>query len=103
MVDTEGRIVGIFTDDDVRSFLFDNSIWNLAIASDVMTSNVVSVTPEDDLNTALKRFTSLNVDELPVVDSDDSGVLLGMLRRTETIAAYNEQLKEHKQAAAENE
>ncbi|KAA5543901.1 chloride channel protein [Roseiconus nitratireducens] len=101
VVDAQERMVGIFTDDDVRSYLFDDSIWSLAVASDVMKSKFVSVSPDDDLNTALKRFTSMNLDELPVISPDEPGRLMGMLRRKETITAYNQKLMEHKQAAAE--
>lgn len=99
VVDADGRMVGIFSDDDVRAYLYDDTLWKLAVARDVMVANFVSVTPDDDLNTALKRFTALNLDELPVLDPDDPGRLLGMLRRKETIAAYNERLMQHKQAA----
>lgn len=99
VVDDDGCMVGIFTDDDVRAYLFDETIWKLAVARDVMNTNVVSVTPDDDLNTALQRFTSLNLDELPVVDPADSCKLLGRLTRRETIAFYNRRLMQHKQDA----
>lgn len=99
VVDADNRVVGIFSANDVRSYLYDETIWHLAVARDVMISNVVSVTPEDDLNTALRRFTSRNLDELPVFDAAGSGRMLGMLRRKETIAFYNRRLMEHKQLA----
>ncbi|MCC9656388.1 chloride channel protein [Rhodopirellula halodulae] len=102
VIDHQKRIVGIFSDDDVRTYLFNDSIWRLAVAADVMTTKLVSVTPDDDLNTALKRFTSLNLEELPVIDADEPGKFLGMLRRKETISAYNRRLMEHKQTAAES-
>ncbi len=101
VVDEQGRMVGIFSSEDVRSYLYDETIWRLAVARDVMVTDIVKVTPEDDLNTALQRFTALNLDELPVVDPKDPGRLLGMLRRKETIAYYNRRLMEHKRAAAE--
>jgi CIC family chloride channel protein len=103
VVDDEGRMVGIFSDDDVRSYLYDDTLWNLAVARDVMTNNFLSVSPKDNLNVALKRFTSLNLDELPVIDPEDSGRLLGMLRRKETIAAYNQRLVELKQSSEEED
>lgn len=99
VVDEKGSMVGIFSADDVRSYLFDEIIWNLAVARDVMKSNVVTVTPEDDLNTALQRLTSLNIDEIPVVDPADSGRLLGMLSRRETIAFYNRRVVQHREEA----
>ncbi len=102
VMDAEHNMVGIFSDDDVRSYLYDDTLWNLAVARDVMTSNLITVSPNDDLNTALKRFTSLNLDELPVIDPEEPGKLLGMLRRKEVIAAYNQRLMEHKQAVEDN-
>ena len=103
VVDADERMVGIFSDDDVRSYLYDDTLWSLAVARDVMTSNFLSLSPQDNLNTALKRFTSLNLDELPVIDPEESGRLLGMLRRRETIAAYNQRLMELKHTHADEE
>jgi len=96
VVNDDQQLVGIFSADDVRSYLFDDTIWEIANARDVMSSPVVAVTPEDDLNTVLRRLTALNVDELPVVPPDDSTRLIGFLRRKETIAAYNKRLLELK-------
>ena len=75
---------------------FGNLPWR-----DVMTAKIVTVTPEDDLNTALARFTQRNLDELPIVDPQNPSRLLGMLRRKDTIALYNRQVMEHKQAIEE--
>lgn len=101
VVDKTGRFVGIFTSDDVRSHLFNDAVWELANARDVMSTRIVSVTPQDDLNTALRRFTQLNLDELPVVDASDSSRLMGMLRRHDVIACYNRKLSEfHEQSVA---
>lgn len=99
VVDDQGSMVGIFSDDDVRAYLFDETIWRLAVARDVMTTNLVSVSPNDDLNTALRHFTAMNLDELPVLAPENPGELLGMLTRRETIAFYNRRVMEHKQDA----
>ncbi|QDU99063.1 chloride channel protein [Lignipirellula cremea] len=96
VVDQEKKIVGIFSADDVRAYLYDDTLWQLANARDVMTSRVATITPEDDLNTALNHFTAYNVDELPVVDAEDRATLLGVLRHKELIAAYNQKVIAHK-------
>jgi CIC family chloride channel protein len=96
VVDADGKLVGIFSTDDVRRYLLDRSLWELANARDAMTSKVLSVTLDDDLNTALKRFTELNLDELPVVEPGNAQHLLGMLRRKDVIARYNQSMLEHK-------
>ena len=92
VTDDNQKVVGIFSADDVRSYIFDETIWQLVDAADVMQSEFLSVCPDDDLNVAMRKFTALNIDEIPVMDPQAEGKLLGMLRRKETIAAYNRQL-----------
>ena len=103
VVDADGKMIGIFSSDDVRAYLYDETIWHLAVARDIMVTDVVSVTPDDDLNAAMRHFTSLNLDELPVIDAEDRGKILGTLRHKETIAAYNRRVMEHKQAREKEE
>jgi CIC family chloride channel protein len=98
VVDEHNKLVGIFSAEDVRSYLYDDTIWEIANARDVMMTRVVTVTPEDDLNTALTKFTALNVNELPVVDKQDPQRLLGVLRHKETIDAYNRRRLEHQES-----
>lgn len=103
VVSDKGRLVGIFSADDVRAYLYNEAIWTLANAEDVMTANPVVVTPDDNLNTALRYFTSTNLDELPVVSSTDKGRLIGMVGRKETIACYNRRLVKLKQTYADDD
>ncbi len=103
VVDGQDRFVGIFSTDDVRSYLYNEAIWEVANARDAMTSRVLSVTPEDDLGTALRRFTERNLDELPVLDSEQPTRLLGMLRRKDVISRYNQVLAAHQTKVREHE
>ena len=75
VIDENEHVVGYFSADDVRAYFYDDTIWQLANARDVMDSNFLTVHPHDDLNTAMRRFTSQNIDELPVVDSSDPSKL----------------------------
>ncbi len=92
--DSQDKMLGIFTSRDVRAYLYDETIWSLTIARDIMVSRYLSVVPDDDLHTALQRFTERNIEELPVMDPGQPGKLLGMLRRKEAIAVYNQRLAE---------
>lgn len=92
VVDNEKRLVGIFSLRDVRSVLQGSGAENLIVAADIATTPVLTVTPDDDLHTALKRFTQKNIDEIPVVDAEDPTKMIGMLRRKEVIGAYDEEL-----------
>jgi CIC family chloride channel protein len=93
VLDAEGRFVGIFSAHDIRSHTYDPETGALAIADDVMTTDPIVLTPDDDLHEALEKFDRKDLDELPVVDAQDPTRLLGMLRRRAVMRAYGEQLQ----------
>ena len=65
------------------------SDWGpLVLADDLAHRPVLTVTPEDNLHTALRRMTELNIDELPVVDPKDPTRLIGLLSRRQLTLAY---------------
>jgi CIC family chloride channel protein len=89
VVDQAEKLVGIFSINDVRSVLFATEIENLIIMKDIGTSEIITTTLSEDLNSVLKKFTIKNIDSLPVVSEVDSRELIGMLNRREVIAYYN--------------
>jgi CIC family chloride channel protein len=88
VVDRLGRLTGIFTLRDLRLALVGSDWGPLVLADDLAHRPVLTVTPEDNLHTALRRMTELNVDELPVVDQEDRTRLLGLLSRRQLTLAY---------------
>ncbi len=92
VVDEHGALVGIFSLSDLRAVLEDDAVYEGIVAMDLATFPVLTVTPEDDLHTALRRMTQKNIDELPVVDPKEPTRVIGMLRRKEVIAAYDQHL-----------
>jgi CIC family chloride channel protein len=96
VVDEDNRMVGIFSINDIRGVLFSPEIEQLVVMKDVGTSGIIVTTPEEDLNAVLKKFTTRNIDSLPVVRADDHGILLGMLNRREVISFYNQKVAEMK-------
>jgi CIC family chloride channel protein len=84
--------VGIFSLHDIRSILVSNGAADLIVASDLATAPVPTVTPEDNLHTALRLYMQRHVAEVPVVDPGDSGRVICMLHRGEVIAAYDRQM-----------
>lgn len=92
VMDNHGRLTGIFSLRDVRLALGGSNVGPLVLATDLATRSVLTVTPIDDLHTALKRLTELNLDEIPVVAPDDPTKLLGLLNRRELITTYTSQI-----------
>ena len=96
-------LVGVFSVEDVRRYLYDDTLWKIANASDVMMGNVETLQLDDDLNVAMGQFTALNIDELPVMSPKNPSQIIGVLRRKEAIAAYNKRrLEFQKQKEEEN-
>lgn len=93
VVDDRRRLIGIFSLRDVRAALLGSELGSLVVAADLATRPVVTVSPRDDLHTALKRLTELNLDEIPVVEHDDPSRLIGLLSRREVVNAYTSQIE----------
>lgn len=93
VVDAEGRLTGIFSLRDVRLALLGSHVGRLVLADDIATRPVRTVTLRDDLHTALKRMTELNLDEIPVVEPSDPARLVGLLSRRDLVGAYTSQIE----------
>ena len=96
VMDHSQRLVSIFSINDVRAVLFSQEIEELVVMKDIGTTDIIVTTPSEDLNTVLQKFTIRNIDSLPVVKEEDHTFLIGMLRRREVIAFYNQQLHKMK-------
>ena len=66
-----GRLVGIVTDRDiVTRVLAEERDPQSTTVGDICSSDLVTVTPEDDLDQALRTMGSAQVRRLPVVEGD---------------------------------
>jgi len=89
VVDSSGNLTGILSYVDYHDVVFDENLVNLVVAKELATQNVVTVSTEDSLYTALERITAKDFSILPVVSSHDPKRLLGILTRRDIMAAYN--------------
>ncbi len=99
VMDAAGRMVGIFSSTDIRAVLFSREIEHLVVVRDIATSEIIVTTPAEDLNHVMQKFTTRNIDSLPVVNAEDHGQLIGMLDRRDVIAYYNRRVQELKSQA----
>ncbi len=75
IVDGDEKLLGIFTDGDLRRHLIDTpDITEVSIDS-VMTANPITLTPDQLAVDILKIYEEKNIDDLVVVD--DSGRVVG--------------------------
>jgi CIC family chloride channel protein len=99
VIDHNERLIGIFSSTDIRGILFSRDIEHLVLMKDIGNSDIIVATQSDDLNTVLQKFTTKNIDSLPVVKDDDHQILIGMLNRREVISFYNELIQKMKNKA----
>ncbi len=67
----DGRLVGIVTDRDlVVRVLAEGRDPNSTTVGEIASSDLETVSPDDDLDTALRKMASSKVRRLPVVEGD---------------------------------
>jgi len=103
VLDDEGQMTGILSANDVRQVIEERDVGTVVIANDIAQTDVVSVTPSNTLDRALKRFVATDVDSLPVVAEDDPRKVVGMLSRRNLIRAYEHARDEFLQRRAASE
>ncbi len=76
VIDAKGRLVGIFTDGDLRRHLETDSDLSLRKVKDVMTRKPTTIEKDKLATEALRILQDKKIDELPVVSK---GKLVGLL------------------------
>lgn len=89
VLNERGLLTGVISYLDYHDVVFDENLENLVIVKELATQNVVTVSVDDNLYTALQKIASKDYSILPVVDSNDPGKLLGVLNRRDIMSAYN--------------
>lgn len=93
----QGRLVGIISDRDILTYGQKQSGClvfppNLR-ASDIMSEDVVSCTPDTPLAEAVARMLDIKVDALPVID--DKGHLVGVVTASDLMGLAGESVPLH--------
>jgi CBS domain-containing protein len=78
---TRGELKGIITKRHIDHYYSDPSRKKMAVASDIMQTNIVSVAPDSDVKYAMLLMIDEKISSLPVVSD---GQLVGLLTDTDT-------------------
>jgi CIC family chloride channel protein len=89
VVNDKEELVGIISLRDIRPILMEESLMDLVIAKDIMTEDVITLTTDENLYDAMGKFGIKDIGQLPVVERDNPKRVVGMLKRTDVIVAYN--------------
>ena len=93
----EVSISGIITENELRPIITEYEIVkNILVARDIANPSITIIQTSDDLDYVLNLFGKLNLDQFPVVDSNNPSKVLGAVTRQKVISIYNrETLKEN--------
>jgi CIC family chloride channel protein len=90
VVDKNENITGVLTFLDYYDNLFNGKLDNQMTVKDIMTKDVVTVSIEDNLSTAMEKITAGDYSILPVVKADDPLKMAGILTRRDILEAYDQ-------------
>jgi len=93
VVNRYDKMVGMVSMRDLKACLSEmGELCELVLASEIMTRNVLSITPDQNLETAFEIFEGKHISTLPVVDVNDSQKVVGILKKSTLIQAYNQNI-----------
>jgi CIC family chloride channel protein len=92
VLDSKGDMTGILSFSDIREMMFDEELGDLIVAGELATQKVLALMPEQNLNEAMEIFAQLDVEQLPVVRSDDRVKVIGMVTRGDVLSSYNREI-----------
>ena len=93
VVDQNRRLMGSISIHDVRkSFYETESLESIIVALDLMTPVKELFTKESTLDVVLNAFSESNIEELPIVNSIEDKILIGVVAKNDVIDAYNKEI-----------
>jgi chloride channel protein, CIC family len=90
VVGKNGRFEGILTLDDVRSVMFDVSLYDTILVEDLMKIPPAVLRLNEDMGAVMKKFDDTQAWNLPVVD--ESGAYVGFISKSAIFSNYRNQL-----------
>ncbi len=92
LVNELGELTGIISVQDFMGVVFEKDLMDLVVVKELATTEVITVHPEEDLDTAMRKIGYRNIEQLPVVDRETHCKLYGIISRRDMITAYNRAL-----------
>jgi CBS domain-containing protein len=87
VIHPNGRLAGVISDRDLLRVMGATTDWKEKKVSDVMTQDVVTVTPETPLSVAVREMLARRVNCLPVL-YDENRQVSGIVTSTDLLNAF---------------
>ena len=94
VLNTDSSLFGVFDADDIRLLLGTHALVpGLVVAEDLCFREFSVTTPDESLTAALQKLRKTKLEAIPVVESDDSPLLRGIISRRDISNAYQDYLR----------
>jgi CIC family chloride channel protein len=93
VLNTQNELTGVLSLRDLKNSLsLVTDLKDLIVAADIMTRNVITITPQSNLETALYLFERHHISFLPVMDPQYPLEVAGILKKDVLLQAYKERV-----------
>ncbi len=94
VVDKLNRIKGIISIETVKDYLFEkDSLSDILIAADIMRPDFEVITTDENCQIAIDKMRKHNFEALPVVDSQNTLKMIGIVRLRDIQDEYNKEVE----------
>jgi len=91
------ELVGMLSISDLKPIMAEmKELCEIVVAGEIMTRNVETIGAFDNFETAFHVFEGKSISTLPVVSRNDPKKVIGILKKSTLLMAYNEKVLKHK-------
>ena len=87
VLDAAGKLAGIFTLQDLNRH--EPGTWQTRLVGDSCTHQLIVTYPDESIGAALRKMGARDIGRLPVVARNQPDQLVGVLRRSDLVRAYD--------------
>jgi CIC family chloride channel protein len=90
VVNENNRLTGVISEVELRPIMTEyENVKDFIVATDIANPQIVTTTPNDNLDHVLRLFSKINADIIPVVSNDSEAQIIGAISRSEVLEIYN--------------
>lgn len=95
IIDDNGDMIGLVTFEDLKTWLLDESLDQVVVASEVANTHVFTLSEEDSLLDAIDVLDRETFEQVPVTARDNPKKVLGIISRNAVFSMYHKMIVKH--------
>jgi CIC family chloride channel protein len=92
VIDEEGTFIGVVSLDEIRKEVFNTELYDTVFVHQLMFMPECKITPDESMESVVKKFRSSGYYNMPVVDNEDKYV--GFISRANLYTNYKDIIEE---------